>query len=123
METARPTRSERTKTWIVIALCLSGALTGTWALYLDRTASGRAGRGPAVAMVQRREVSVRRKASGSYLWTNVDLLQDLYRRDAIQTNADSSALIRFNDNTVLEIGENSLVVIDDVKDIQLGVMR
>jgi hypothetical protein len=74
-------------------------------------------------MVERREVSVRRKASGSYLWTNVGLLEDLYRRDTIQTNADSNALIRFNDNTLLEVGENSLVVIDDVKDIQLGVMR
>src|SRR4051812_2668377 len=101
METSVSERFERIKTAIVALLCLGGATAGSVALYLDRTASGRAGHGVPLAMIERREASVRRKPAGTYLWTNATLLEDLYRRDAIQTNADSSALIRFTDNTVL----------------------
>jgi hypothetical protein len=115
--------SERIKTAIVTVLCLTGAAIGSILLYRDRSAAGRAGEGPALAMIERREASVRRKPARSYLWTNAVVLEDLYRRDAIQTNAESSVLIRFADNTLLEVGENSLVVIDKLKDIDLGVMR
>ncbi|HUP57949.1 MAG TPA: hypothetical protein VM598_10890 [Bdellovibrionota bacterium] len=123
METRSSTRSERLQAILVTLLCFSGAGLAGWALFVDMTASGRAGSGTPMAMVERRESSVRRKAAGTFVWNNVNLADDLYRRDLVQTSAESSALIRFSDNTLLEVGENSLVVIDDLKDFKLGVMR
>src|SRR4051812_12956486 len=88
--------------WIVVVFCLLGAASAAFLLYLDLHATGRAGHGAPMAIVEKRESSVRRKAAGSYVWSNVEALEDLYRRDVIQTNSDSSAVIRFADNTVLE---------------------
>jgi hypothetical protein len=117
--------SKRRRLWtlLVALLCLSGAATGARYLYLDFNQSGGGGQGAPMAKVDRREAKVRRKPSRSFAWSNVQQDEDLYRKDSVQTGVGSAAAVRFNDGTVLELGENSLVVIDDLQNLSLGFFK
>lgn len=113
----------RLKTAIVALGCLSGASAGSYILYLDFNRVGGAGQGAPMAKVERREAKVRRKPSSSYVWSNVEPNQDLYRKDSIQTGPGSAAAIRLSDGSILELGEESLVVIDDIQNLSLNFVR
>ncbi len=104
-------------------VCIAGSASGAYLLYTDLNARGGAGIGKPMAVVERRESKVRRKAGSSYAWANVDVKEDLYRKDSLQTGPGSAATVKFNDGSLLEIGENSLVVIDDIQNIQLNFKR
>ncbi|MCM2324010.1 MAG: FecR family protein [Oligoflexia bacterium] len=86
-------------------------------------ATGAKGHGASLAVVERREAKVRRKLSSSYVWTQVQQREPLYRRDSLQTGPDSAAAVRFTDGSVLEVGEESLIIIDDIKDLSLNFVR
>src|SRR5690349_2186733 len=108
---SKPTEEEkpsRLKTLFVAMACIAGAATGSFYLYEDFNAKGRAGIGKPMAQVQRREAKVRRKAATSYVWTNVERDENLYLKDSLQTSGGSTASVKFNDGSVLEVGENSL---------------
>lgn len=111
------------KTLVVSVLCILGAATSGVFLYLDMTASGRAGTGPSMAKVVRREAKVRRKPAATYIWSNVQTDEGLYRKDSLATAGESAAAVRFNDGSILELGENSLVVIDDITNLSLNFVR
>jgi hypothetical protein len=111
------------KTALVGILCCVGAGAGSYLLYLDFNQSGGVGQGSPMAKVERREAKVRRKAASSFAWTHVQPEESLFRRDSVQTSVGSAAAIRFNDGTVLELGENSLVVIDDINKLSLDFMK
>ena len=111
---------ETLKTLVVSILCLCGAGAGGFSLYRDFNASGVAGLGAPLASVERRESKVRRKAASNYVWTAVRPKENLYRRDSIQTASGSAARIQYVDGSRVEIGENSLVVIDDVANLALN---
>lgn len=108
---------------LVSLLCLLGAGLGGYFLYRDLIAVDGSGKGIPMATVERRELKVRRKPSGSYIWSHVELNQNLYRKDSVQTGAASTASIRLTDQSVLELGEDSLVVLDDIKNISLNFVR
>ncbi len=111
------------KLFLVALICLVGSASGGYFLYTDLNAKGGAGIGKPMARVERRESKVRRKAGSSYAWTNVVEKEDLYKKDSLQTGPGSAATVKLNDGSSLEIGENSLVVIDDIQNIQLNFKR
>ncbi|MGK5082614.1 hypothetical protein WDW37_04850 [Bdellovibrionota bacterium FG-1] len=111
------------KTWLVTLACLSGAGMGAYLLYEDFNSSGAEGHGPVMAKVERREAKVRRKSASSFAWNNLQQDQNLYRRDSVQTSTASAAVIRFKDGNSIELGENSLVVIDDITNLSLDFLK
>jgi hypothetical protein len=108
---------------LVSLLCFTGAGAGGYFLYLDLNQSGRAGIGKTLGKVERREATVRRKQSSSYVWTLVQPSENLYRKDSIQTGRGSAVSIRLNDGSLLDLGEDSLVVMDDTTELALSFMR
>ena len=63
----------------------------------------------AVLSMTRNEV--KSKGAGHIAWRSAQKGKSLYDRDAIQTLSRSSAAIRFAENTTLDMGSNSLVII------------
>lgn len=108
---------------MVSAGCALGVVLSLLLLWRDFNASGTAGQGPAVAKIEKREARVRRKPKASFLWSNVQVNQDLYQKDSVQTAAGSAAAIRLKDGSLLEMGENSLIVIDDLGNLSLDYLR
>lgn len=111
------------KTALVSAICVVGAAYSSYLLFLDLNSTGGRGVGKPLARLEFRENKVKRKTASSFVWTNVQDQEVLYRKDTVQTGNASSAKIRMNDGTVLEVGENSLVVIDDTKSLALNFLK
>lgn len=96
---------------------MTGAATGGYMLYRDMTGVGASGQGAPIAQVLNTEKRVKRKLASSYVWNNVQKEQALFRRESIQTGAESAAMIRLSDGATVEVRENSLVVIDETKSL------
>jgi hypothetical protein len=60
--------------------------------------------------------TVKRKAANTISWSSVKAGMNLYSRDAIQTFEQASALIRFDEENYIDLGENSLVIIKRMND-------
>lgn len=117
-------QSRRTFAAIFLTLVSLGiAAAGGYFLYRDLTQSMGGGNGPAMAKLERKEARVRRKTSTSYLWSPIQSGDDLYRKDSIQTESGGSASIQMNDGTVLELGEESLVILDNVNDMSMNFLK
>lgn len=108
---------------IVLALCITGTLTGALLLYRDFSRSNLSGDGPQVAVLESLSRGVRRKARTSFLWGKTESGAPLFRRDAIRVGPEGSASIRLSDGSLLEVGENSLVVIEDVSQLPLSFLQ
>lgn len=111
------------KFFFVALLCVIGAAYTGHILWRDFNEGGRAGQGAPVGKIEKREAKVRRKGKASYVWSNVQLNENLYKRDSIQTAAGSAAAVRLSDGSLLEMGENSLVVLDEVGNLSLNFLR
>lgn len=111
------------KVLLTSALCLIGAAIASYFLYQDYTSLGRDGAGEAVARVTHRESRVRRKPMGAYVWSNIEESQNLFRKDSIQTGAESAVALQLRDGTTLELGEQSLLVLEDNQDLSLQFVR
>ncbi|MBY0371471.1 FecR family protein, partial [bacterium] len=107
----------------VLALCLCGAVTGLSMLYQDFFRPMGQSTGVEVAELTGMEHSVRRKAAASFLWQRMESGATFYEKDAVQVGAESSATVRLKDGSVLEIGENSLVVLEDPRQVPLQFMQ
>ncbi len=108
---------------IVLSLCITGALTGSLLLYWDFSRANLSGEGPRVAVLESLSRGVRRKARTSFLWGKTESGAPLFRRDAIRVGPEGSASIRLSDGSLLEVGENSLVVIEDVSQLPLSFLQ
>lgn len=108
---------------LVLMLCIAGALSGSLLLYRDFSRSNLAGEGPQVAVLESLSRGVRRKARSSFLWGKTESGAPLFRRDAIRVGPEGSASIRLSDGSLLEVGENSLVVIEDVSQLPLSFLQ
>lgn len=111
------------KTRTVVFLCLLGAFLGAYFLYLDLNEIGMRGTGKPLGTVERRDSTVRRKAGKSYVWTNVQPNESLFLKDSIQTGRGSAASVRLNNGNILDVGEDSLVVMDDTTNLSLNFLR
>lgn len=93
---------------LALQLLLSG-----WALYRDLAkAPARSGEGKAVGTIVYRQRQAERKYSGQVVWGNLSQNTPVYDLDAIRTASDSSATIYLDDKTQIELGEDSLLVLD-----------
>ncbi len=108
---------------LVPLLCLGGAFGGGYVLYQDLHDSGEASGGKTLGKVERREAQVRRKSAHSYIWNNIDAGENLFIKDSVQTGRGSAVSLRLVDGSILDIGENSLVVMDDSAELSLGYLR
>lgn len=111
------------KTLLVVAGCLAGAAAGAFMLYRDYNLAGSAGVGDPLAKIERRQDKVRRKPGNSFKWSSVQESENLYKKDSVQTGTGSAVSIRMNDGSVLELGEDSLVVIDSLENLALNFQK
>ena len=75
----------------------------------DTRESDRASEVAAVISMTRNEV--KSKGAGNIAWRSAQKGKSLYDRDAVQTLRRSAASIQFAENTTLDMGSNSLVII------------
>jgi hypothetical protein len=122
LEMERPTQSFFTQAALVTLGCLSGAIYCGFLLYRDVQNMG-ARVGSPIAKLERLEAKVRLKAAQSFVWGPAHAAQDLYPKDSVQTPPNGGAAVKFNDGSVLEVGENSLIVIDQVANLSLGFLK
>jgi hypothetical protein len=112
----------RAKKMLVSAICFCGAAYSSYLLYQDITSRG-VRVGTPMAKLERTESHVRMKPNNSFVWSNAALDEDLYRKDSIQTSPSSAAAVRFKDGSLLEVDENSLIVIDNMSDLALNFVH
>jgi len=103
--------------------CLSSAGISGVLLYRDFTNVSIQSSGPALAKIERREARVRRKPAKSFAWNSAATEEKLYVRDSVQTSSGSGATIRFNNGNLIELGENSLVVIEEGEKLSLDYVK
>ena len=111
------------RTFLVATLCLSGAGAGAYFLYRDLMQGESAFKGTPIANLERRAAKVRRKPASSYVWQHIDENSPIYLKESIQTGPESAAIVRLENGTVLELGENSLVVIDRTAELSLNYLK
>ena len=111
------------KTLLVTIACIIGAGTGTFLLYQDLNAGGAGGRGTPMATLEKREAKVRRKPAASFVWQSAQVNETLYRKESIQTGEHSAAVLKLNNGSQLDIGENSLIILDNVSDLSLNFLQ
>lgn len=98
------------------AVLLAGllALAGV-GLWIQKTLEPRVvdvSRKKAVAKLTYGSQTVQRKYEKEVLWDDVAGEETFYSRDSVRTGEGAEAKIRFEDGTDLELGENSMVVLD-----------
>ncbi len=79
------------------------------------TDAGTIGNESAAILVETRR-TVYHKPAGAVAWTPASQGLDLNNRDSVQTLSRSGAVIRFFNDDVLTLGENTLVIINQVQD-------
>ena len=58
------------------------------------------------------QTNVRRRRFGSYDWNSLDKQEDVFYKDAIFVGANSELKLKLSDDTEMNIGENSLLVLN-----------
>src|SRR6185437_14665870 len=121
-------QAEKPESWLdvravlVTVACLFGAAYSSLLLYRNIQDVG-ARTGTPMAKLEHIEAKVRLKPASSFIWSAVKSNEDLYRKDSIQTAPNGGATIRFNDGSLLEVGENSLIIVDSLENLSLGFLR
>ncbi|MEZ4749221.1 MAG: hypothetical protein R3B54_00945 [Bdellovibrionota bacterium] len=119
----RDSKSRWLRRLLVLGSCLAGAGTSAYFLYVDLTGNALQDNGQTIAQVTRRVSKVRKKAKASFLWQSVKEGSELQRKDSLQVGEASAATVRLNDDTLLEVGEHSLVIIDDVPPLEMKFVK
>ena len=107
------------KSVMVSMACWLGASYCGYLFYQDLHSHG-SRTGTPMARLERFQSKVKTRPSSSFVWNQVDSDEDLYIKDSVQTGSASGASIKFKDGTLLEVGENSLVVIDSLENLALN---
>ena len=107
----------------VAVICLVLAAVGAYFLYLDLNDLGQLGSGEALAQVEKCEAEVKRRAAMSFSWAHVTPEENLFLKDSLQTGANSAAVIHLASGDTLELGENSLIVMDNESELSLQFLR
>lgn len=58
------------------------------------------------------ENNVKRQFGNDVMWDAIATKTSVYNKDSIRTGKDSTTAIKLTDNSVIELGENSLIVLD-----------
>ncbi|MCB0405183.1 MAG: hypothetical protein KDD51_10390 [Bdellovibrionales bacterium] len=108
---------------LVLGTCVAGAGASGYFLYVDLTGNALHEQESAIARVTRRISKVRKKAKASFLWQSVNEGTGLQRKDSLQVGEASAATVKLKNDTLLEIGEHSLVIIDDVPPLEMQFVK
>ncbi len=112
-------QNPRLKTAVVALICLTGSAVSTYFLYRDLTHLGDFRGGEVLASLSRRDGDAQRKHASTFVWHPVNQGADLFRRDSVR----GPSLVRFKDGAEMELGEDSLVVIENIKDLELNTLQ
>lgn len=124
METTANTefvKDDPKRPWIGL-FCFLTASLGAYLLYKDYQTSEDA-TGDVLATIERKDQKVRKRPSASFVWQEAGIKQDVHRKEYIQTGDGSAAIVRFNNGKVLELGENSLILVDNIEDLSLSFLK
>jgi len=108
---------------LVTVLCLAGAAGTGYLLYCDLFRISLDGKGKTMAVVETQNSLVKRRAAASYLWNRTQTGQNIFQRDSVLVGPESSATLKLQNGAVLEIGENSLIRLDDLQKLNQNFMR
>ena len=106
----------------LIVCAAIGGIAG-WSLYSDLYQAHWRGTQPVTGLVKSQFFQVKRKSSESFLWNRLSEGQFVYLRDSVFAGPESSVTLNLNDGSVLEIGENSLVVLSQTETLSPSHMR
>lgn len=76
-----------------------------------------------MAKVERKDYRVRKRPATSYVWEEVKVDQDVFRKEYVQTGEGSTAIVKFSNGKVIELKENSLIIVDDSDDLSLNFLK
>jgi hypothetical protein len=74
---------------------------------------------PRAAVLSYLKNDVRSKRANEIIWESATLDMPLYERDAVQTLKQSAAVITFDEKNFLDVSQNSLVIIKNIKESQI----
>lgn len=104
-------------------LCLVGASVFSYYLYRDLTDADASGGGKLMATVEKSHGRVRRRPASSFLWSPIKGSQPIYLKESVQVGHESMAELRLKTGAVLQVDENSLVVIDELETAAMRFLR
>jgi len=110
-------------TLLVVLGCVVGTAVSSYLLFVDYWHSDQSHSGPRVGEVRLVESQVRLRPRASFLWDPVIPGQAIYQNDTLESGPESSASIQLKNGTTLELGENSLVVINDLSELSLKFLK
>ncbi|MCM0604889.1 MAG: hypothetical protein KA715_02240 [Xanthomonadaceae bacterium] len=124
METTANTdfqKDDPKRKWIAL-LCFFVALTGSVLLYRDYIQSYES-TGEVLATIERKDQRVRKRPSSSYVWQEATLSEEVRRKEYVRTGEGSAATVHFNNGKTLELGENSLILVDNTENLSLSFLQ
>lgn len=95
---------------IFVCLCTSSAM-----LIYDLFFAEKIRTGEQVGTISYKNKSAEQKQGGSSLWMSLALNAPVYNKDTIRTGRESTAVIHLNNQTDLTLSEESMVIIDIIK--------
>ncbi len=107
----RSVRRELLQDWALAAACLAGLVVVGFEL-AGSPVHGMVARAEAVAMMAFTSNEVRRRAEKTLIWEDISTGEKAYQRDTVFVPPGSSAVLRFRDGSVLQLEQDSLIVIE-----------
>ncbi len=101
---------------VFIGPVLIGITIASYYLYLDyrprQSSSEEQVNREVVGEILYAENNVKRQLGNEVMWEPIDKTALVYSKDSVRTGKDSNAAIKLSDSTIIEVGENSLIVLD-----------
>lgn len=96
---------------IVPAVTISLIVVFSFMLYADFTRKFTRSRAAEIGVLTHRKRMAERRFADEVLWENIDRNAKVYNCDYLMTPEDSGAVVRLKDNSNIEIGENTLILV------------
>ncbi len=111
---------DRKKQFAILALILVlGAVEFATSFFSDSSPGVNSSSAQVVAVVQTVKTDVRQKPVEESTWYRAEPKAEVVRGDAIYSGRESHSLVRMNSGGLLELGEETLVIFDDVDGVTI----
>jgi hypothetical protein len=100
------------RTVIVIPLLLIASIVLSVLLYLNITKKVEGGNNPTIGVLTFKIRSIQRKFDGEVVWETIPTETEIKNRDTIRTVNMADATLTLEDGTEIQIGENSMILVD-----------
>jgi hypothetical protein len=108
---------------ILICACLLGAALGVGLLSADLTGTRVLGAGGKLGLLKAHRARVKSRTAGNFIWESVQDGEPLYRLESVQTGAGASAVIQLGESESIEMGEESLIIVDRTPELSLRYLE